>query len=124
MSYSIIYQIKANKTESGKFKLAYEVGSNNVYETFPTMRRARDWQDETMITHGEEVSLKELEDKLNHFVLFCYEGRYDPNDGVSFEDYKKGFGWYEGLALTGKHTTKTTWNNIKNMYLRAIKKEM
>ena len=126
MSYSIFYQIKASETESGKFKLTYETGDSNVYEkTYGNRwKRARYWGDEKMITGGEEVTSKELEDKLNQFVKSCFDERYDPNEGVSFEQYKKGFGWYESLAVTGKHTTKTKWGDIKNMYLRSIKKVM
>lgn len=118
MSYHIIYKIQATKLDNGKFSLSAETGCNNVYEARgKRWSRARDTYQEKMVTSGLCVSVEELTIKLDQFLQKCYS-QYPE---VPFEEFKNKFGWYVGVAVYGKSTHTTRWNDVKNMYLRSVK---
>jgi hypothetical protein len=127
MSYTIIYKVVARPQGNGKFKFDYLVGCNNVYEWNNKKRaRARDWYQEEMITKGEALTPGELDQKLAEFLQKCVDSykSYASQEEFNAPLFKRHFGWYEGIAIYGSHTTKTSWGRLRNLYINALKKAM
>ena len=121
MSYTILYAkqfIKIDETRVIPFILQ---GDNNVYES--NRKRARDWSNSyaftrTIITSNEAL-LQEIE-KFKQDTLESgneYVKQYD--ETWAFDE--KRFGYHTGIAVGGRHTTKTTFGMFKNFYASGIK---
>lgn len=122
MSYDIFYRklfIKVSDTEVIPF---YEAGSSNCYDCGTRNkigRRSRDWQNrtingKTIVQHSEVLSYVTDYEKslIEHYNDSHDDSQYTPNC----------FGWFTGLSIGGKSTSKTTYSDYKNFFMGGIKK--
>ena len=121
MSYTILYAkqfIKIDETRVIPFILQ---GDNNVYES--NRKRARDWSNSyaftrTIITSNEAL-LQEIEKFKQDTLERCNEDVKQYDETWAFDE--KRFGYHTGIAVGGRHTTKTTFGMFKNFYASGIK---
>lgn len=120
MSYHIFYRSVAIAVPDGKFVIVSESGDNNVYNATGKnkWKRSRTWQSDVLVSNrrnGFYTDLATITDQLNGMEKKRRENPYDP------EDNKSALGWFEGVALYGKHTSATFAKNMIAFYRRAIK---
>lgn len=121
MSYTILYNKQFVKVGDNLFIPIIEVGDNNVYEAAGNGRkRARSWSNDRWITNGKTICTREeIESRVNEIrddaVKRCenYVKEYD--ESWAYDD--KRFGYHTGIAIYGKHTSKTTFGNFKGFYM-------
>ena len=121
MSYSILYDKQFIKVGDNSFIPMVECGDNNVYEASGNGRkRARSWCNDKWIADGKTICTREdIERRVNQIrndaIERCegYVKEYD--ESWSYED--KRFGYHTGIAIYGKHTSKTTFGNFKGFYM-------
>ena len=117
MSYTILYAkqfIKIDETRVIPFILQ---GDNNVYES--NRKRARDWSNSyaftrTIITSNEAL-LQEIERFKQDTLESCNEYVKQYDETWAFDE--KRFGYHTGIAVGGRHTTKTTFGMFKNFFV-------
>jgi hypothetical protein len=120
MSYTILYAkqfIKIDETRVIPFILQ---GDNNVYES--NRKRARDWSNSyaftrTIITSNEAL-LQEIERFKQEIIEGCNEYVKQYDETWSYDE--KRFGYHTGIAVGGRHTTKTTFGMFKNFFVSGI----
>jgi hypothetical protein len=121
MSYTILYAkqfIKIDETRVIPFILQ---GDNNVYES--NQKRARDWSNSYMfnstIITSNEALIQAVVDYKNEVIERCngYVNQYD--ETWAFDE--KRFGYHTGLALGGRHTSKTTFGMFQSFFVSGIK---
>jgi hypothetical protein len=120
MSYTILYAkqfIKIDETRVIPFILQ---GDNNVYES--NRKRARDWSNSyaftrTIITSNEAL-LQGIERFKQDTIESCNEYVKQYDETWAFDE--KRFGYHTGIAVGGRHTTKTTFGMFKNFYVSGI----
>lgn len=128
MSYTILYRplfTKLNKTN--RYIPIMECGDNNVYVVNPyTGResRSRDWtsfnpiSDKHFYTHEELVKcVREWGDKWKAKVQADLNGT---DEWKRNNAEKLTFGWYEGIAVSGKKPYGTTFKQVQNMFLNGL----
>lgn len=119
MSYHIFYRSLAIAVPNGKFIIVSESGDNNVWEcSGRRQRRARDWQSDVLISNrhnGFYTDLATITNQLNGMEQSRRENPYDP------ADKNAALGWFEGIALSGKHTSATYAKDMIAFYRKAIK---
>ena len=121
MSYSILYDKQFIKVGDNLFIPMVQCGDNNVYEAAGNGRkRARSWCNDKWIANGKTIcSRQDIEQRVNEIrndaIERCegYVKEYD--ESWSYED--KRFGYHTGIAIYGKHTSKTTFGNFKGFYM-------
>jgi hypothetical protein len=121
MSYSILYDKQFIKVGDNLFIPMVQCGDNNVYEASGNGRkRARSWCNDKWIANGKTICTREdIESRVNEIrndaVNRCegYVKEYD--ESWAYED--KRFGYHTGIAIYGKHTSKTTFGNFKGFYM-------
>lgn len=127
MSYSILYNRQFVKVADNLFIPMIEAGDNNVYES--GKKRARSWYNQRYVTDGAiwaspETILSNIdkirEERIASNLRSVSAGHLD--EGDKYED--KRFGWHEGVALYGRHTTGTTFLMYRNFYKTGIEKAL
>lgn len=115
MSYFIFYEEQFIKVKNKYIPLIIG-GDNNVYEGY-SKRRLRDWTSFTgssKVFHSEKEILDFVE-RVRNSLLESDRKRETP------EYNDESFGYYAGMAVKGKHTSGTTFNDFKNIAKRGIK---
>lgn len=121
MSYSILYDKQFIKVGDNLFVPMVQCGDNNVYEASGNGRkRARSWCNDKWIADGKTICTREdIERRVNQIrndaIERCegYVKQYD--ESWAYDD--KRFGYHTGIAVYGKHTSKTTFGNFKGFYM-------
>lgn len=115
MSYCIFYRSMFVNTKRGIIPMI-ESGDNNVWETYRN-RRSRSWHSyqfdgvSNFYTHDEIFSYIEEwnEDYKNRLAE-------DLNSELEWKRQGGSFGFYEALAVEGKHTTTTNFSDVKRFF--------
>ena len=122
MSYSIFYRAMHVKTSRGILPMV-EIGDNNVYE-FCSGRRARSWYN---LHVDNKVLFKDWE-AINAAIETWNESYHKQQEEHrnSDKDWKRetaenNFGYFQSLAVYGKSTWKTTFNDVRNLIKSGIK---
>ncbi|MBR6128883.1 MAG: hypothetical protein IKQ07_04530 [Bacteroidaceae bacterium] len=131
MSYTIFYRSMFVKTSDNKFIPMIESGDNNVWEA-GSQRRAREWHNcgwltrenytlnsaelmhgvEQMIDSVKEQYVGKLKDKYNK----------DCTERWTEQEVEKQFGYFEGLAIGGKWTGKTSAQMLRNFFRKGMER--
>jgi len=129
MSYSIFYDKQFIKVGDNLFIPMIEGGDNNVYEAAGNGRkRARSWSNSRWVTDGKYYSSKqEMENKINEVRLERMKSSAENvkqfnDESWAYDD--KRFGWHEGIAIYGKHTSNTTFGNFKGFFMKGCDEAM
>lgn len=128
MSYSIIYDKQFIKVRENSFIPLILCGDNNLYEG--NGKRVRDWSVFSHILDGGiygslEYMLKKSEEIKANIISRNkeYNDRYketgQENAICEYTDDK--FGWFDGIAIGGKHTSKTTYGDFVNIFKSGVK---
>lgn len=120
MSYTIFYKSMFVKTERG-FIPMMQLGDNNVWEC-DNKTRARDWSDINLDNGRKFFSHNEILSCINEWNNEYQEQL--AKDLASDEEYKQqggSYGFYEGVAVSGKRTFNTSFNDVKNLILSGEK---
>lgn len=131
MSYSIFYDKAFVKLSDGRYLPFVLSGCNNVYSCHGNgTRRARDWQMFLPNLGGtrigtEEQLLSAMEDWRRERIETNEENnkyRIETGRPEWCDDYTdKRFGYYAGVAVYGKTTHTTTYNDLVNFVKQGIK---
>jgi hypothetical protein len=121
MSYTILYAKQFIKIDEKRVIPFILQGDNNVYES--NQKRARDWSNSYMfnstIITSNEALIQAVVDYKNEVIERCngYVNQYD--ETWAFDE--KRFGYHTGLALGGRHTSKTTFGMFQSFFVSGIK---
>lgn len=122
MSYSILYRAMHVKTSRGILPMV-EIGDNNVWEA-GCQRRARSWYN---LHVDNKVLFKDWE-AINAAIETWDESYHKQQEEHrnSDKDWKRetaenNFGYFQSLAVYGKSTWKTTFNDVRNLIKSGIK---
>lgn len=127
MSYSILYNKLFVKVQDDLFIPMIQCGDNNCYES--DRKRARSWWNHRYVTGGRIwASSKTIldtvdgirEERIGSNQRNIEQGYLD--EGDQYED--KRFGWHEGVAIYGKHTSSTTFGMYRNFYKTGIERAL
>lgn len=120
MSYSIFYKAMFVKTRRGIIPML-EMGDNNVWDA-DGRKRSRNW---------EGLHLEGYKKFYTHDEIFNGIEKWNTHykeklaaDLTSDDGWRKSggsFGFYEAISVYGKHTTSTTFSDIKNMFTAGEK---
>ena len=120
MSYTILYAKQFIKVDDENVIPFMLMGDNNVYEG---TKRARDWQRTHFFGKKLVVSKKTIEDTIDNLrtesIERCNEYVEEYDDTWAYDDSR--FGYHVGIAISGKHTSKTTFKMFKNFYMNGVK---
>lgn len=121
MSYTILYAKQFIKIDEKRVIPFILQGDNNVYES--NNKRARDWSNSygftsTIITSNEAL-LQEIERFKQDTIERCNEYVKQYDETWAYDE--KRFGYHTGIAVGGRHTTKTTFGMFKNFFANGIK---
>lgn len=122
MSYSILYRAMHIQTSKGILPMI-EIGDNNVYECC-SGRRVRSWynlhvDNKTLFKDWEAINAaietwnKSYTDKQEKYRNSDEEWKRDSADGA--------FGYFESMAVYGKRTWNTTFNDVRNLIKSGMK---
>ena len=122
MSYSILYRAMHIQTSKGILPMV-EIGDNNVYE-WDNKRRARSWNNlradnKVLFKDWEEINQsietwnKSYKDKQEEHRNSDKEWKRETADG--------SFGYFEAMAVYGKSTWNTTFNDVRNLIKSGMK---
>jgi hypothetical protein len=119
MSYEIIYAksfIKISKDECIPYFL---MGSNNVYESYPSGMRHRTWQVWRAFNEGRKMIINNfnLIKSIDNELLAVYDRYKDEN---TKDDIEKRWGWFTSLAKHGFHTSQLSFKTFKNIFKIGI----
>ena len=116
MSYSIFYRAMHVKTSRGILPMV-EQGDNNVYEC-GNKRRARSWCN--LHANGKVLfkDWQEIDDALSVWNTAYHTSQEEYRN--SDKDWEREsadatFGYFEAMAVYGKSTWKTTFNDVRNL---------
>lgn len=127
MSYSILYNKQFVKVADDLYIPMIQSGDNNVYES--DRKRARSWYNHRYVTGGSVWASSELilstidrirEERIARNKSNIEQGFLD--DGDQYDD--KRFGWHEGIAIYGKHTSNTTFGMYRNFHKTGIERAL
>jgi len=127
MSYTILYEKQFIKVADDLFIPIVLTGDNNVYES--DRKRARSWYNQRYVTSGPVWASsgtilgaidKIRQDRIESNRRKIEHGYLNQEDG--YDD--KRFGWHEGIAIYGKHTSGTTFGMYRNFYKTGIERAM
>lgn len=116
MSYSILYRAMHVKTSRGILPMV-ECGDNNVYEC--DNRRARSWYN----FHANEKSIYSNWEEIENALLKWNDGYHEKQAEYrnSEDDCDGSFGYFESIAVYGKSTCGTTFNDFRNLIRSGMK---
>ena len=122
MSYSILYRAMHVKTSKGILPMV-EMGDNNVWEC-GNKRRARGWYN----LHIGDKFLFETWDAIAD-ALKSWDNEYREQQEEyrnSDEQWKRetagyAYGYFLSMAVYGKSTHKTTFNDVRNLVRKGMK---
>lgn len=127
MSYTILYEKQFVKVGDDLYIPLVLIGDNNVYES--DRRRARSWHNQRYVTDGKIwASSKEILGAIDRIREEKVEGNRRTieqgllEEGDAYDD--KRFGWHEGIAIYGKHTSSTTFGMFRNFYKAGIERAL
>lgn len=122
MSYSIFYRAMHIQTSKGVLPMV-ECGDNNVYE-WDNKRRARNWYN----FHASEKSIYSNWEDLNNAIEKWNTKVEDKREEYRNSDIEwkresanHSFGYFEGVAVYGKSTFNTTFNDFRNLIRSGMK---
>ena len=127
MSYSILYNKQFVKVADDLLIPMILCGDNNVYES--DRKRARSWWNQRYVTDGQiwassatimSTIDRVKEERIQSNKRNIEQGHLD--EGDQYDD--KRFGWHEGIAIYGKHTSNTTFGMYRNFYKTGIERAM
>ena len=128
MSYSIFYRSMFVKLSNNKYIPMMEMGDNNVYEASygrGKAKRVRSWSNANLNRGQKFFTHDEIVSSLNSWYNESEQKRNrDKESGIDWKieaAKSQSFGYYEAVAVDGKHTTDTTFNHVKNLVLRGEK---
>lgn len=135
MSYEILYTRQFIKINDNLFAPIILAGSNNCYECGRggrDGRRDRSWWNDTNIIEHKQFASKEdilagLDRVRQHIIDRNTERveeakvKGDFNEDV-YNDER--FGWWSSIAISGAHTSGTSFSMFKSFYLTGIKKAL
>lgn len=127
MSYSILYNKLFVKVTDETYIPMIQSGDNNVYES--DRKRARSWWNQRYVTDGKiwasaETILSTI-DRIREERIASNQrsiGQGYLEQGDLYDD--KRFGWHEGIAIYGKHTSNTTFGMYRNFYKTGIERAL
>lgn len=122
MSYSILYNKLFVKVSENLYIPMILCGDNNVYES--NRKRARSWYNHSYFTErsiwaSSETILGNI-DRIRQERIEADNRNNEESD--KYQD--KRFGWHEGVAIYGKHTTGTTFGMYRNFYKTGIERAL
>jgi hypothetical protein len=113
MSYQIIYNKQFIKVNDHQVLPLLCQGSNNCYD-YTNRKRTRDWGN--TFAHNPTGLIANKCDIIESLRTMQH------NFKENYPDYKDvHFGYFEGVALYGHHTSKTTFNMYFNVYKSGMK---
>ena len=122
MSYSIIYRAMHIQTSKGILPMI-ECGDNNLYE-WDNKRRVRNWYN----FHASEKSIYSNWEELNSAIERWNAKVQDKQEEYRNSDIDRkrdsannSFGYFEGIAVYGKSTFNTTFNDFRNLIRSGMK---
>lgn len=127
MSYSILYNKQFVKVADDLYIPMIQSGDNNVYES--DRKRARSWYNHRYVTGGSVWASSELilstidrirDERIARNKSNIEQGFLD--EGDQYDD--KRFGWHEGIAIYGKHTSNTTFGMYRNFHKTGIERAL
>lgn len=122
MSYSIFYRAMHVKTTRGILPMV-EIGDNNVYECCGG-RRARSWYNlhaDNKLLFKDWNAISEALETWNTSYHKAQEEHRNSDEEWKRETADYAFGYFEGLAVYGKSTHKTSFNDVRNLIKSGIK---
>ena len=117
MSYTILYKSMFVKMSDGRCIPMVEMGDNNYYEASYNgkSRRVRDWNNISLNGAQKFFTEQEITDIMDNW-LDDYTKKRDSDTDGNFE-----FGFYDGIAIYGKHCYNTTFNDVNRIIKNGIK---
>lgn len=130
MCYSIIYGaqfLKADKNGETVYFPIVLIGDNNVYDWSGNgrQRRARSFTNLTHYTGGKpfataETILNSVDQTRIQIIDRNKEDQKNYDNLISvYSD--SSYGWFASISLYGKHTSNTSFNNFRNVFVKGIK---
>ena len=128
MSYTILYRSMFVKLSNGKYIPLVEIGDNNVYDC--SGRRSRSWQQ--WIVGGQHKCLAFTRNEIMNEVESVIDEQkaryankpipeYEHKEGIYTEqDIEKRFGYFSGIAISGRHCNDTTAQQFRNFFLKGF----
>lgn len=127
MSYTILYNKQFVKVADDLFIPMVQVGDNNVYES--DRKRARSWYNQRYVTNGgiwaSSGEILSAIDRIREERIASNKRTIESgllNEDDNYDD--KRFGWHEGIAIYGKHTSTTTFGMFRNFYKIGIERAL
>lgn len=122
MSYSIFYRAMHIQTSKGILPMV-ECGDNNLYE-WDNKRRVRNWynfhaSEKSIYSNWEE--LNSALERWNAKVQDKQEEHRNSDNVWERESANNSFGYFEGIAVYGKSTFNTTFNDFRNLIRSGMK---
>ena len=115
MSYSIFYKSMFVRTRRGIIPMI-EMGDNNVWDC-DGRKRSRTWEGIQLIGRKKFYTHDEIFNAIEQWNT-SYKEKLT-RDLASDDEWRKSggsFGFYEALAVYGKHTTGTTFSDVKSIF--------
>ena len=122
MSYSIFYRAMHVQTSRGILPMI-EIGDNNVYECCGG-RRARSWNNlhvDGKVLFKDWSELNDAIETWNKSYKTAQEEHRNSDEDWKRESADSAFGYFEAMAVYGKHTWNTTFNDVRNLIKSGIK---
>lgn len=133
MSYSIFYNKQFVKLERNNEVIPMVLlGDNNCFDAVgpnhKSGRRSRDWQCFRYYNDSPSPSIDPLTliRNVNADLQKTVEEhrRRDGEEEVTEEDVRKRWGWYTSLAISGYHTSATSWKMWFGLFKNGIDKAL
>lgn len=114
MSFSLYYKSMFLKVGEDKYLPMFETAESNVWSANNPRKRSRDWGNTRFSVVNNKLLLSEKE-------LLEIPTKIEENIVKKHSDYNsKSFGFYYGLSVGGKSTSKTTFNDYKSLFKNGI----
>ena len=130
MSYTILYRSMFVRVADNKYIPMVEMGSNNVYEgRGGNARRCRDWLNWNVDKGGFVFTREEIMADV-HAMIQRYKDRYvnrkknpydeNCNEYYTFDEVSRDLGWFAGLAVGGRGTSRTSERVLINFFNKGF----
>lgn len=122
MSYSILYRAMHVKTSRGILPML-EIGDNNVWEA-GCQRRARSWYNlhvDNKVLFKDWEAINAAIETWNESYHKQQEEHRNSDEEWKRETAENNFGYFQSIAVYGKSTWKTTFNDVRNLIKSGIK---
>lgn len=127
MSYSILYNKLFVKVANDLYIPMIESGDNNCYDY--AGKRSRSWLNQRNVTGGavwaSSGTILSTIDRIREERIASNRQTVEAgilDQGDLYDD--KRFGWHEGIAIYGKHTSNTTFGMYRNFYKTGIERAL